>query len=540
MNRFTRSASIIAPAVYPGLERPAFGSGQVLAPSDLNALAGYTREKLQAVLRFLGGPGVAAGLEVRPTSPSGSKVWLDPGYALDGLGRDLHLREPSLIDLSPLLKGSGTRYFDLAIRAADSVQRTEAPCGPWALQDGKPFPVRMLEGVQVEVIAVQPSSFLSLAAVFANLDLTGFTGVLPGRELHLLANAYHPVAITSAGGRMAIAQGGAQGFGPSPGPTLALADTASGSTLQTIHLKTPLAELRATGDGTRLCGLTTDGFLLVWDAGTMMQLLSLSYAPEAGLLATAPTGRAFAVADLAGQRCVYWHDEKANGRTLLPVSRQAAPTGIALSTDHTLYLSVADTLQRFDVNTGQGAILAQGLPQPHALALSRDGACLFVAFPFSHAVGVIETATGKLAAYLPAGRWPAQLLVHPTRDLLYAVNAESEDVTVVSLTSGKIVATLPTGKQPGWAGFDGAGRLWVPNRQAQSVSIINPGIDSGGGRSANHALVGAGAQQSITLARIRVDDGQTGFAAEHIDNSPYARRELPSLSLLGQYLQDQR
>lgn len=82
------------------LTRPRFFCGQLLTDQDLEALTGWTRDRL-ALSRYRDGWGVACGLDVRcdpdPRRPAG--VIVSPGYAVSCCGQDVVLCEEARLDL---------------------------------------------------------------------------------------------------------------------------------------------------------------------------------------------------------------------------------------------------------------------------------------------------------------------------------------------------------------------------------------------------------------------------------------------------------
>jgi hypothetical protein len=91
------------------LVRPNFFCGQLLTDADLKALVDWTRNRF-SLSRFRHGWGVVCGLEVTCSDESGcrtcgssdhgTKVWVNPGYAVDCCGNDLVVCEPCAVDLS--------------------------------------------------------------------------------------------------------------------------------------------------------------------------------------------------------------------------------------------------------------------------------------------------------------------------------------------------------------------------------------------------------------------------------------------------------
>jgi len=84
-------------ACEPGgesLKRPRFFSGQLLDAAALTAEQDYHREKLRRHNRALLGYGVVSGLAVRvepATDSTGSRIVVEPGYAIDRRGEEISL-----------------------------------------------------------------------------------------------------------------------------------------------------------------------------------------------------------------------------------------------------------------------------------------------------------------------------------------------------------------------------------------------------------------------------------------------------------------
>ncbi len=95
--RAAASLAALGRACEPGwesLKRPLFFSGQLLDAETLTAEQDYHREKLRRHNRALLGYGVVSGLAVRvePTTDSGgSRIVVEPGYAVDSFGEEISL-----------------------------------------------------------------------------------------------------------------------------------------------------------------------------------------------------------------------------------------------------------------------------------------------------------------------------------------------------------------------------------------------------------------------------------------------------------------
>lgn len=94
----------------PGpLARPRFFHGMLLTDTDLQALVDYNTAKQRLHNRYIHGSGVACGLAVTCHPCGGSKVVVQPGYALDCCGNDLLASCPTELDIKPMVRELRTR-----------------------------------------------------------------------------------------------------------------------------------------------------------------------------------------------------------------------------------------------------------------------------------------------------------------------------------------------------------------------------------------------------------------------------------------------
>lgn len=113
------------PADIPLLERPAFFDGQRLSAADLGAAQAFGRELRWLHNRSLHGWGIALGMAVAGTTGARA-VRVQPGYAIDSLGRDIVLQAPADLPI-PARAGAtdgGPATFFLTASYADDAQLT--------------------------------------------------------------------------------------------------------------------------------------------------------------------------------------------------------------------------------------------------------------------------------------------------------------------------------------------------------------------------------------------------------------------------------
>jgi YVTN family beta-propeller protein len=176
----------------------------------------------------------------------------------------------------------------------------------------------------------------------------------------------------------------------------------------------------------------------------------------------------------------------------------------------TLWFAQSGDIVRFTVNddgtmdTASKTVIpllgTQGKYLPAGMALSPDGATLYVALNYINALGVIDTATNTLTKTIPVGNAPRGVVL--LNGKAYVANqggrpahagdytndsggtpvvadptngsATTGTVSVVDLASGTETKEIEVGLQPTWEYLHG-GALFVTNSNNDSVSIIDTG-----------------------------------------------------------------
>jgi len=116
----------------PHLERNNFYFGKSMTVRDFFAEQRYFNQKRWLLNRSVFGSGVAHGLGVRP---DGTRIWVDPGLALDCCGREILICDPECLDLPTI---------DPAV---ESAERRPAP-PPTAAQQAPSQQAQQVEGDQ--------------------------------------------------------------------------------------------------------------------------------------------------------------------------------------------------------------------------------------------------------------------------------------------------------------------------------------------------------------------------------------------------------
>jgi hypothetical protein len=354
----SRQAGTQQTGVYAGFTRPTFSTGQLLAPADLEALALYTREKLQTMLRYLVRPGVALGYGVAATSPPSARVRVLPGYAVDGLGHDLYLRDAAEIDLSPLLSDAaqcGARdrvIYELCVSAAEAPQRTQDACAPWTLREPKSLTVRVTEGVQFNL---RPAT-RNTAALQWQTE-TDMVDVIPTGGTAL--------AVAAARERMFVAVEGEA--------RLLVLDPYKKAAPTEVKLSLVPHRVEPSADASMVYAYTTDGTITI-DAATLTVIdriagttdrfntnLQINNPTQVGAVATYG-GLLFAT--LPGNNAVGVYDpETMQRQALLPVEQH--PTELAVEGDYLYVINRgSETVSVLSLQTGQQTALLRTGSQP--------------------------------------------------------------------------------------------------------------------------------------------------------------------------------
>lgn len=109
--------------------------------------------------------------------------------------------------------------------------------------------------------------------------------------------------------------------------------------------------------------------------------------------------------------------------------------------------------------------------------LTRDGEKLFVTLPLINQVAVISTRSWKVLNYIDTGVKPTRIVAQPDQQYIWVANEGDEKnggVTVIEPATLKVAAKIPTGAGPHDLVLSGDNRFaFVSNRQSGTVSIID-------------------------------------------------------------------
>jgi YVTN family beta-propeller protein len=129
-------------------------------------------------------------------------------------------------------------------------------------------------------------------------------------------------------------------------------------------------------------------------------------------------------------------------------------------------------------------------PSPIEIAVSPDGARLYILCDGTDEVVVYDTAARRIMKRIAVGRVPKGLSLTQGGNRLYVANSWSDSVTEIDTGSLAVLRTLPAGFEPNAAVADREGRiLYVANRISHDVSVL----DLASGRELKRLAAGRGA-----------------------------------------------
>jgi YVTN family beta-propeller protein len=108
------------------------------------------------------------------------------------------------------------------------------------------------------------------------------------------------------------------------------------------------------------------------------------------------------------------------------------------------------------------------------LAVTPNGAYLYVALSDTDNVAVISTNTNSLVNTISVGSGPVQIAITPTGSAAYVANQKSNNVSVINLATNTVMATIPVGTRPAGVTItpDGSEAL-ITNLYTSNITIIS-------------------------------------------------------------------
>jgi YVTN family beta-propeller protein len=133
----------------------------------------------------------------------------------------------------------------------------------------------------------------------------------------------------------------------------------------------------------------------------------------------------------------------------------------------------ADGIAVFDVASGRVLRVLRGVSDPETIAVSPDGARLYVASEDSGRVVAMDARSGGVIGAVEIGGEPEGAAVSPDGRLVVATSEEDSMAAVIDPASLRLLRRVPVGQRPRNVMFVGA-RAIVPGENDASVSAIDP------------------------------------------------------------------
>jgi YVTN family beta-propeller protein len=86
--------------------------------------------------------------------------------------------------------------------------------------------------------------------------------------------------------------------------------------------------------------------------------------------------------------------------------------------------------------------------KPHGIAVSRDGARVFVSNEGASTLSIVDAHDRRVVTEVPVGERPNQLALTPDGRHVWVLNNGSASITIVDAESGAVARTVPSGRGP--------------------------------------------------------------------------------------------
>jgi YVTN family beta-propeller protein len=170
------------------------------------------------------------------------------------------------------------------------------------------------------------------------------------------------------------------------------------------------------------------------------------------------------------------------------------------------------------VSAAADAVQAQDYASPLEIALSPDGARLYVLCQQSGEVRVLDAASYAVIANIPVGREPRGMALSHNGDRLFVTNTWDDTLSVIDTHALAVTATWSVGAEPSGVVEDPAGKyVFVANRISGDIAVL----DAQTGEEQKRLLAGRGASY-LTLS----PDGKRIYAT-HIYPNPVSPNAQP-------------
>ena len=161
-------------------------------------------------------------------------------------------------------------------------------------------------------------------------------------------------------------------------------------------------------------------------------------------------------------------------------ARYLSPIGLAVSGDGAeLYVSCENTDQLLVVDTATKAVkqrIAVGA-YPYAIQPSARGRRLYVSHRRADEVGLVDLDRGEVVRRFATGDDPHGLATNPEETRLYVANLATSNLSIIDLESGRETKRLVTGKSPYEVAASPDGKqVWVSSQMTLPIRFREPSV----------------------------------------------------------------
>jgi YVTN family beta-propeller protein len=125
------------------------------------------------------------------------------------------------------------------------------------------------------------------------------------------------------------------------------------------------------------------------------------------------------------------------------------------------------------IDTKSGKVSQLNSAAPGHMALPVPGSTLVVLPQRPGMVRIVDTASDKMLADIPAGQNPDGAVYDPSSKLVFVMNHDSGESTAIDPVARKAVATIPVGGVLEFPAADGAGKVFVNVTSVPEIAVID-------------------------------------------------------------------
>ncbi len=174
-----------------------------------------------------------------------------------------------------------------------------------------------------------------------------------------------------------------------------------------------------------------------------------------------------------------------------------SPVELAVSPDGAFLYVTNQTAGSLSVVDTRAAAVVKEIPlgrMPTGVAVSPDGKTVFAANTLDHQISFVEVQSGQVVAEVACGFEPTGLCISPDGTTLYSANYISDDLSVIDVLQRKEIARIPVERAPTYPAITPNGKTLLVQNSLSS----RPATDT---KLSAHVSVIDTASRKITASR---------------------------------------